>query len=74
MALANRLENAPSHTSLIRASKTTNWHLGDNLQCLFFWLWKLNCSNPLLSQRSLQIKKISVLQNKTLLDSSSLDV
>lgn len=52
MALANRLENAPSHASLIRDSKTTNWHLGDIFAMFLFWLWKLNCSNPLLSQRS----------------------
>jgi hypothetical protein len=73
MALANRLEN-PSHTSLIGTSKTMNWHLGDIFAMSFFWLWKLNSSNPLLSQRSLQIKKISVLQNNALLDSSSLNV
>lgn len=62
MALANRLESAPSHTSLIRAFKATNWHLGDIFAMSFFGLWKLNCSNPLLRQRSLQIKKISGLQ------------
>ena len=74
MALVNRLEIAPSHTSLIRASEATNWHLGDIFAMSFFWLWKLNCSIPLLSQRTLEIKKIYVLQNKALLDSSSLDV
>ena len=36
MALANRLENAPSHTSLIGASKTMNWHLGNIFAMSFF--------------------------------------
>ena len=38
MVLANRLENAPSQTSLIRASKTTNWYLGDIFAMSFFGL------------------------------------
>jgi|SRR5687767_7448146 len=48
--------------NIIRASKATNSYLGD-IFAMSFWLWKLNCSNLLLSQRSLQIKKISGLQN-----------
>ncbi len=74
MALANRLENAPSHTSLIGASKTMNWHLGDIFAMSFFLALEIKLFQSTLEPEIVQIKKISVLQKKDLLDSSSLDV
>ena len=43
MSLANRLENAPSHASLIRASKATNWYLDGTFAMSFF-----GCGNQIV--------------------------
>ncbi|HKQ21745.1 MAG TPA: hypothetical protein VJS91_06875 [Nitrososphaeraceae archaeon] len=57
MALANRLEIAPSHTSLIRASEATNWHLGDIIAMSFFLALEIKLFHSTLEPENAENKE-----------------
>ena len=72
MALVKRFENAPSHTSLKRASKGNE--LTFRRSAMPFLALEIKLVRSTLEPEIAAISKISVLQSKPLLDSSCQDL